>query len=210
MKQGQNTAADFHLFTEVPKAARVVGFVLNDLTAEFNAGSPVYGEKLAAKWIPVSFKDWTGREITRVYADEFGTYNALLPSTVSINVPTPSGVSPNMITLVLNDPVLPDGTPDPYYDPTYAVSPWTLNYHPGKTTYVDTPIVPIRAFAASGTGFSTAPATGTPTITCARRPRRGHGAADLHQREPAARYRHAHFARTDRGHRSCHRHQCHA
>ncbi len=43
---GQNTAADFYMMTEVPKAARVVGFVLNDLTAEFNAGSPVYGEKL--------------------------------------------------------------------------------------------------------------------------------------------------------------------
>jgi hypothetical protein len=164
VKAGQNTAADFHLFTEVPKAARVVGFVLNDLTAEFNAGSPVFGEKLAAKWIPVSFKDWAGREITRTYADEWGTYNALLPSSYSANVPTPSGVSPAMITLVLNDPVLPDGTPDPYYDPTYAVSPWTLNYHSGKTTYVDTPIVPIRAFAAAGTGFSTAPVSGTPTI----------------------------------------------
>ncbi len=164
LNQGQNSAADFQFVTDVPKAARVVGFVLNDLTAEFNAGSPVFGEKLAAKWIPVSFKDWTGREITRVYADEFGTYNALLPSTYSINVPSPSGVSPSMITLVLNDPVLPDGSPDPYYDPTFAVSPWTLNYSPGKTTYADTPIVPIRAFAAAGIGFSTAPATGTPVI----------------------------------------------
>jgi hypothetical protein len=69
-----------------------------------------------------------------------------------------------MITLVLNDPTLPDGTPDPYYDPTYTVAPWTLQYMPGMTTYADTPIVPIRAFAAGGTGFSTAPASGTPVI----------------------------------------------
>ena len=165
-----NAAADFHFLTEVPKAARVVGFVLNDLTAEFNAGSPVFGEKLAAKWIPVAFRDWTGKEITRVYADEFGTYNALLPSTFAVNVPSPSGVSPSMITLVLNDPIRPDGTQDPYYDPTYAVSPWTLNYSPGMTTYVDTPIVPIRAFAASGTGFSTAPASGTPVIRALQGP----------------------------------------
>ena len=109
--------------------------MLNDLTAEFNAGSPVFGEKLAAAWIPVSFRDWTGREITRVYSDEFGTYNALLPSTFSINVPCPTGVSPSMITLVLNDPIRPDGTQDPYYDPTYAVSPWTFQYMPGTTTY---------------------------------------------------------------------------
>ncbi|MBI5075236.1 MAG: putative Ig domain-containing protein [Nitrospirae bacterium] len=164
VRQAQNSAADFQFITEVPKAARVIGFVLNDLTAEFNAGSPVFGEKLAAKWIPVSFKDWTGKEITRVYSDEFGTYNALLPSTYSVNIPCPTGVSPSMITLVLNDPNLPDGTLDPYYDPTYVIAPWTLNYMPGKTTYVDTPIVPIRAFAAMGAGFSTAPADGTPVI----------------------------------------------
>ena len=128
LNQGQNAAADFHFLTDVPKAARVVGFVLNDLTAEFNAGSPVFGEKLAATWIPVSFKDWTGREITRVYADEFGTYNALLPSTYSINVPSPTGVSPSMITLVLNDPILPDGSPDPVLRPDLCGEPWTLNY----------------------------------------------------------------------------------
>ncbi|MEQ1667155.1 MAG: SdrD B-like domain-containing protein, partial [Sulfuriferula sp.] len=177
LSQGQNAAADFQFLTDVPKAARVVGFVLNDLTAEFNAGSPVFGEKLAAAWIPVSFKDWTGKEITRVYSDESGTYNALLPSTFSINVPSPSGVSPSMITLVLNDPTLPDGTQDPYYNPIYAVSPWTLNYSPGKTTYADTPIVPIRAFAASGTGFSTAPVTGTPMIKSVAGP--GAGVAPL-------------------------------
>jgi hypothetical protein len=114
VKQASNSAADFQFITEVPKAARVVGFVLNDLSAEFNAGSPVFGEKLAAKWIPVSFRDWTGKEVNRVYADEFGTYNALLPSTWSINVPCPTGVSPSMITLVLNDPTFPDGTPAPY------------------------------------------------------------------------------------------------
>ena len=164
VKNTQNTAADFHLFTEVPKAARAVGFVNNDLAAEFNQASPIFGEKLAASWIPVSFRDWTGREITRVYTDEFGSYNALLPSTYSMNIPAPSGVSPNMITLVLNDPTLPDGTQDPFYDPTYVVAPWTFNYTPGTTSYLDTPIVPIRAFAASGTGFSTAPSTGTPVI----------------------------------------------
>jgi hypothetical protein len=44
---GLNAAVDFHFFTEVPKAARVVGFVNNDLAAEFDTSSPVYGEKAA-------------------------------------------------------------------------------------------------------------------------------------------------------------------
>ena len=166
LSQKQNAAADFHAMTEygVPKAARAVGFTNNDLAAEFNQASPIFGEKLAAPWIPVSFRDWTGKEITRVYTDEFGTYNALLPSTYSINVPMPTGVSPAMITLVLNDPTLPDGSPDPYYNPTFTVTPWTFHYMPGATTYLDTPIVPIRAFAAGGTSFSTAPSNGTPVI----------------------------------------------
>ena len=113
----------------------------------------------------MSFRDWQGKELIRVYADEFGGYNALLPSTYTVNVPSPTGVSPNMITLVLNDPYLADGvTPDPYHDPDYAVTPWTLNYMPGATSYLDTPIVPVAAFAANDVRLDTGPANGTPVI----------------------------------------------
>ncbi|HSH13992.1 MAG TPA: hypothetical protein VLA15_09590, partial [Desulfurivibrionaceae bacterium] len=146
MSARENAAADFHFFTKVPKAARAVGFANNDLSAEFNQGSPNFGEKAAPSWIPVAFKDWKGNEVARVYTDEFGGYNALLPSTFTVNVASPSGVSPNMLTLVLNDPVLPDGTPDPHYNPDYSVTPWTLHYEAGRTTYLDTPLVPVAAF----------------------------------------------------------------
>ena len=50
--EGKNAAADFHVYTEVPKATRVVGFVLNDLTAEFNAQNPIFGEKGSPGWLP--------------------------------------------------------------------------------------------------------------------------------------------------------------
>lgn len=162
---GANAAADFFLLTQVPKAARAVGFVNNDLGAEFNQASPIYGEKLAAAWIPISFRDWKGKELVRVYADEFGGYNALLPSTYTVNVPSPTGVSPNMITLVLNDAFMADGvTPDPFYDPDYAITPWTFHYMPGATSYLDTPIVPVAAFAANDIRLDTGPANGTPVI----------------------------------------------
>jgi len=165
LSQGKNAAADFFLFTQVPKAARAVGFVNNDLGAEFNQASPIYGEKLAAPWIPVSFADWAGNELARVYTDEFGGFNALLPSTYTVNVPSPTGVSPNMITLTLNDPFLADGvTRDPYYDPDYAVTPWTFHYFPGATSYLDTPIVPLVAFAANDVRIDTGPADNTPVI----------------------------------------------
>jgi hypothetical protein len=162
----QNTPADFYFFTEVPKAARVVGFVNNDLTAEFNANSPIFGEKAAPAWIPISIQDWAGVEVARVYSDEWGSYNALAPSTFTMYAAAPSGVSPNMLTIVLNHPLLPGGTFDPFYDDNYATSPWTLDYMPGKTLYADTPIVPIASFV----GFPKAatdvePETGSPKIS---------------------------------------------
>lgn len=164
--EGQNTASDFFFFTEVPKAARNVGFVNNDLTAEFNANSPIFGEKAAPAWIPISYQDWQGNEIVRVYSDEFGTYNALLPSTYTMNIAAPSGVSPNVITIVLNHPFLPNGTVDPYYDPQYAIAPWTFQFMPGTSSYTDTPNVPIAAFVGfpkGGTDME--PPSGTPVIS---------------------------------------------
>ena len=147
---GKNTAADFFFFTEVPKAARGVGFVNNDLGAEFNQVSPNFGEKLSPAWIPVSFKDWAGIEMHRVYTDEFGCYNFLIPSTFAINVPAPSGVSPQIMTVVLNDPIMPDGTIDQFYNPIYSITPWTLQYYPGTTTYLDTPLVPLVGLRSGG------------------------------------------------------------
>lgn len=162
---GQNVPSDFFLFTEVPKAARLVGFVNNDLSAEFRAGSPIFGEKASPAWVPVSLQDWQGNEITRVYADEFGSYNAMLPSTSTMNLPIPSGVSPNMITMVLNYPFLPDGTIDPFYDPKYSVTPWTFDYWPGKTWYADTPLIPVAAFTGvPQNGPDVEPVTRTPVI----------------------------------------------
>lgn len=152
LRDGANPGVNFFLFTEVPKAARAVGFVNNDLAAEFDPTSPVYGEKAAPAWLPVAFEDYAGNEILRVYTDEFGGYNALLPSSFTVNVPSPSGVSPNMLTLVINKPTMPDPNHpgmrivDPFYDPNYSQTPWTFQYYPAMTTYLDTPIVPLAAF----------------------------------------------------------------
>ena len=155
LSSGENSAGDFFMFTEVPKAARVFGFANNDLGAEFNQASPVFGEKLAVPWIPVAFRDWAGNELFRVYADEWGHYNALLPSTYTINAFSGTGVAPNMITMVLNDPIKPDGTLDLWYNPDYSVTPWTFNYQPGTTTYTDTPMVPVAAFTTAEVGLDT-------------------------------------------------------
>lgn len=163
LAQGQNAALDFHLMTETPKAARVVGFILDDFANEFDPTSPNFGEKWAPPWMPVSFRDFNGVEIGKTHADEFGLYNALLPSTFTANAPIPSGMGPNMLTACMNsaNPIPNpdfDGTdldiqefiPDPFHNSQYSQFCYTFQYMPGSTTYLDTPVIPIAAFAGGG------------------------------------------------------------
>ena len=155
VSDGINAAADFHYFTQVPKAAHVVGGVINDVANEFNQASPTFGEKFSPPWVPVAFYDFKGHEITRVYTDQFGKYNAMLPSTNTVSIASPSGVAPNMLTACMNDAgVIDDGTgnmiPDPNHNPQYSQFCYTFQYMPGGTTYLDTPVVSVAAFAGSG------------------------------------------------------------
>lgn len=160
MQPGRNPAPNFFLYTESPVAGHGVGFILDDLSSEFDVNAPTFGEKHAPPHLPVSVQDFTGREVNRVYADEFGSFNFLVPSTFTINPPFPSGVSPNMLSACMNSPgpiadpsgaTNPDGSPrmviDPWFNRQYSQFCYTLQYLPGKTTYLDTPVVPVAAFA---------------------------------------------------------------
>jgi hypothetical protein len=173
---GRNAAVDFFLFSQVPKAAKVSGMILDDTANEFDPNAPTFGEKFAPPFLPVAFRDYTGREIARVYADEWGKYNALLPSTFSVNLPMPSGVSPNMLTACINDAgPIPDSAStggaapliiDPYYDRRYSQFCYTFQYMPGATTYLDTPVLPIAAHAgASEFALDCEQPSGTPLIS---------------------------------------------
>ncbi len=158
LSDGQNAACDFFLFTEVPIAAHIVGMILDDTANEFDPTSPAFGEKYAPPFLPISVRDWTGNVVCRTYADKWGTYNILVPSTYTANLPQPSGMSPNMLTVVLNDPgpILDRraGSPtfgqmveDPFFNRKYSQFSYTFQYMPGTTTYLDTPVLPIAAFA---------------------------------------------------------------
>jgi len=158
LADGANAATDFAFFTLVPKAAIVTGIILNDLANEFNPNAPTFGEKAAPAFVPVSFRDWTGREIVRVYSDEFGAYNAILPSSWTANAPSPSGYSPAMYTACMNDagPIKDPNHPgqfiiDPHYNRQLSQFCYTLQYMPGGITYLDTPVLPTAAFSRNGT-----------------------------------------------------------
>lgn len=152
LTDGKNAAADFFMLTQVPVAAKVTGFILDDLSNEFDPNAPTFGEKYSPPNLPVSIRDWTGREYARTYSDRWGTFNAVLPSMHTNSIASASGTSPNMVTTCMNDPgPIADGNggfiTDPNFNPQYSQFCYTFQYMPGVTTYLDTPVVPIAAFA---------------------------------------------------------------
>ena len=172
--QGQ-AAADFFLYTEAPVAGHFVGMILDDTAQEFNPKSPQFGEKWAPPFVPVSIRDHNGLEISRVYSDQWGRMNGLLPSTFTANMPSPSGYSPAMLMTCMNDPgPIVDTRPgsetlgqmiqDPQYNPAYSNFCYTFQYMPGTTTYLDTPVLPISAFASGYNPPDCAPDEFTPKI----------------------------------------------
>jgi hypothetical protein len=172
LHDGQNAGAEFFLFTEVPIAGHIIGFILDDTANEYDPNAPTFGEKYAPPWMPVSIRDWDGVEIGRTYSDEYGVYNALVPSTFTMNNPITSGVAPKMITTCMNDPgPIPDPDHpgqlmmDPHYNPQYSQWCYTLQYTPGTTTYLDTPVIPVAAFAGPDPyPLDCDPEDGTPRI----------------------------------------------
>ena len=69
--------ADFFIFTKVPAATHFTGFILDDLSSEFDPNSPDFGEKFAVPNVPVAMKDYNGTEVSRFYSDQWGIYNGL-------------------------------------------------------------------------------------------------------------------------------------
>ena len=154
VKPGSNAAANFFFFTEAPIAAHVYGFVLDDTTNEFDPNAPTFGEKYAPPFMPVAMRDWTGREVVHTITDAYGVYNTLVASTYTAATPIPSGMSPSMITACINSPTMigPDGSqvPDPNFHKEYSHFCYTMQFMPGTTSYLDTPVLPTGAFTGNG------------------------------------------------------------
>jgi hypothetical protein len=151
----QSTAlAKFYVFTSTHAAAHFTGVITDDFTAEFDPYSPQFGEKFAPAYLPVSFKDWAGYEISRVYSDAWGSYNGLSYSSWEVNPPNPTGYGPTMMVGCMNDagPIPDPNHPgqmmvDPLFQPGYSQFCYELPFMPGQTGYFDTPVVPTSAFA---------------------------------------------------------------
>jgi hypothetical protein len=144
--------ADFFIFTQTPKTTSFTGFISDDFSSEFDPASPSFGEKFAVPNVPIAIRDFNGVEISRIYADQFGTYNGLVYSTWEVDPPNITGYSPNVMVTCMNDPGPipgPGGTmiTDPYYNPAYSAFCYENPFMPADTQYLDTPVVPTSAFA---------------------------------------------------------------
>jgi len=149
----------FYLFTSAHVASHFTGMITNDFASEFDPFSPQFGEKFAVPNVPVGVRDFSGREISRVYGDQWGIYNGMTSSSWTVFPPSPSGYIPNMMIMCMNDPgpILDTrpGSPtngqmitDPAYNPAYSNFCYEIPYMPGETSYLDTPVVPTMSFAA--------------------------------------------------------------
>lgn len=136
----------WHSTETVPMPGRFFGLVLDDLTMTANQNSLTFGEQQGAAYVPIGFYDHTGNHVTTIWTDENGHYEALLPSTFSINRATPGGVGPQMYEVVINDPgpLAPDAI-NWGYDGTYITNPNILDTWPGNMTKADTPVLSLAA-----------------------------------------------------------------
>ena len=170
-------AVDFNLFTDVPKASRIWGTVWNDLMLEFDPASPNAAGNLGVAHLPVAIKDWSGTEVARFYTDQWGHFDGLVPANYDIAPPIPLGLVLALYTVAPNDPgpILDTrpGSPtngqwitDPWYDPSYSQDIMRLNwdFYPGRSTFIDTIVLPQAAFVGNRMPLDCNYADGTPEI----------------------------------------------
>jgi Bacterial Ig domain len=162
--------AKFYIYTSTHIASKFTGGITDDFTSEFDPFSPQFGEKFAPPDLPISVRDWSGTEISRVYADHWGAYDGMTYSTWEVNPPNPTGYSPTMMIFCMNDPGPipgPGGTMinDPAFNSDYSQFCYELPFMPGTTQYLDTPVVPTSAFSEGYNHADCAYPDATPAIS---------------------------------------------
>jgi hypothetical protein len=150
--------AEFFVWTKTPAASSYTGFILDDMSSEFDPNSPDFGEKFAVPNLPVSIRDPFGVETSRSLSDQWGIFDGLTYSTWEVNPPNPAGYAPNMMITCMNDPgpILDtrSGSPtygqmitDPNFNPLFSDFCYENPFMPADVDYLDTPVVPVAAFA---------------------------------------------------------------
>ena len=128
---GKSIAPTFNLFTEVPIPGKWKGYIIDDLALSFDKTSLTFGEKAGLADSPIGIYDFNNRLVTTITSDYNGTYEVLLPSTHSVNCPSPSGVCASMYYMLGNDPGQP-GQLNSNYNPQYRTIGATFEIWSGQ------------------------------------------------------------------------------
>src|SRR5262249_4628530 len=137
--------AKFYIFSSTHVAGHFTGQITNDFAAEFDPFSPQFGEKFGPPNLPVSMRDFSGNEISRIYSDQWGFCNGLYFSTYGVNPPNPTGYVPQMSIACMNDPgpildtrigstTFGQLINDPAYNPAYSNFCYETPFMPGTTS----------------------------------------------------------------------------
>ena len=160
LNNNKSIAPSFTYFTEVPIPGKWKGYIIDDLTVSTNPMDLMFGEKAGAPLMPIGIYDFKNRMVASMVSDPNGVFEILLPSTHSVNCPTPSGVCPNVYYMLGNDPDLPG------YNPHYRTIGASFEIYSGLLIPSDlapTQIVP--GILAGGSLFSSPPQCTLDNIT---------------------------------------------
>lgn len=136
LSNGRSIAPAFTLFTPVPLPGRYFGYIVDDLNLSTNPQDLLFGEKAGVANSPIGIYDFANRLVTTVQSDPNGIFEVLLPSTNTINCPSPSGVCASLYRLVGNDPGVP-GRLNPTYNPVFRTIAATFEVFPGDIIPAD-------------------------------------------------------------------------
>lgn len=136
VSDGRSVAPGFGLFTDVPLPGRFWGLLVDDLNYSGDPRSLLYGEKAGVPFAPVGIYDFKNRLVHTVESDFNGLWDVLLPSTIRISCPTPSGVCANVYRFVGNDPGIP-GRLNLNYKPQFRTIAAEFEAFPGLMVPAD-------------------------------------------------------------------------
>lgn len=142
VQNGKSIAPNFNFFTDVPLPSRYMGLTSDNLNISVDPRSTMFGEIANVPSSPVGVYDFAGRLVYTVQGDPNGIWEVLMPSSLDINCPTPSGVCPGMYRFVGNDPGQPYHR-NPNWNPQYQTISANFEAWPGVTNPADVAPMPM-------------------------------------------------------------------
>jgi hypothetical protein len=136
LQNGRTVAPIFNLFTEVPIPGKWRGYIIDNLNVSVDPNTLFFGEMAGVPHVPIGLYDYSGRLVHTVHSDFNGVYEVIMPSTGTVNAPTPSGMWANVYYQYGNDPG-PIGAPNERYNPQFRSIGTSFEIYPGVTVPAD-------------------------------------------------------------------------